>query len=337
MAVALTPVITISLVTHNGMRWLDGCLRSLRAQTHADFELLVVDNASTDGTLQRLHDEAATEPRMSLVESVENLGFAVANNRNIDAARGEFVMLLNQDVELDPGFLGAALAAFKNRPDVAAVQGRLLRLGPDGEHTTVIDSTGLEMHRSRRVVARRQAEHDDARDLIGGPVWGADGPAPVYRRAALFAAREPRTGGGWEVLDEDYFMYKEDVDLAWRLRTMGWKAWYEPTALAWHARGAGVGPGRSILEIARSSATIPRRIKALSWRNHRLMQLKNERGLDFLRDLPWIWSRESLSLAFVIVADPLRIASVATFVKRAPSAFRKRRYIGAQRSRGSGR
>lgn len=327
-----TPVITVSLVTHNGARWLDGCLASLRAQTLADFELLVVDNASTDDTLRLLRREAATEPRMRLVESVDNLGFAAANNRNIDVARGEFVMLLNQDVELDTGFLAAALAAFEGRPDVGAIQGRLLRLGPAGEHTTVIDSTGLVMHKSRRVVARRQAEHEDARDLIGGPVWGADGPAPVLRRAALLEAREPRAGGGWEILDEDYFMYKEDVDLAWRLRTLGWKAWYEPMALAWHARGAGVGPGRSMLEIARSSATIPRHIKALSWRNQRLMQVKNERGLEFLRDLPWIWSREALSLAFVIVADPLRLASIVKFLEHAPSALRKRRYIGARRS-----
>ena len=97
------------------------------------------------------------------------------------------------------------------------------------------------MHRDRRVVARRQGEPEDERDLIAGPVWGVDGPAPVYRRAALLDVREPRTGGGMEVLDEDFFMYKEDVDLAWRLRKRGWRAWYEPDALAWHARGTGGG------------------------------------------------------------------------------------------------
>jgi GT2 family glycosyltransferase len=209
---------------------------------------------------------------------------------------------------------------------LAAVQGRLRRLGAGGELTDTIDSTGLVMHRDRRVVARRQGERETEADLVAGSVWGVDGPAPVYLRTALVAAREPRTGGGWEVLDEDFFMYKEDIDLAWRLRLLGWTAWYEPKALAWHARAAG-GPDRFVLDLIRADRTVPRWIRAISWRNHRLMQLKNECPSEYLRDLPWILGREILSLGFLTMVDPRLLEAVGRFIQGVPGAFDKRRSI----------
>lgn len=309
------------------MKWLPGCLASVVAQNLADFELLVLDNGSTDGSAEWLRDVATDEPRMALTESSENLGFAKAHNRHIRTAKGEFVLLLNQDVELDRGFLRAGVAAFEGRPRVAAVQGRLRRLGAGGQRTDTLDTTGLIMFRDRRVVSRRQGQHEDADDLVQGPVWGADGPAPLYRRAALLDAREPRTGGGWEVLDEDFFMYKEDVDIAWRLRLRGWEAWYEPAALAWHARGVGGPTGTSPLAIARGNMAVPRWVAVLSWRNQRLMQLKNERSRDFLRDAPWIVRRELLSIGLILGTDPARLRSLAQLLQRMPSARRKRQYL----------
>ncbi len=326
-------MVTITLVTFNGMHWLPGCVASVRSQELADFELLVLDNASSDGTVAWLREQAAAEPRLRVRESSDNLGFAAGQNRLIAAARGEFVLMLNQDIVLDDGFLRAAVTAFEGRPDVAAVQGRLRRLGPDGERTDVLDSTGLEMHRDRRVVARSQGEVEDARHLAGGPVWGADGPAPVYRREALLDAREPRTGGGWEILDEAFFMYKEDVDIAWRLRNLGWTAWYEPGALAWHARGAERRSGRTIPDLIRADRMIPRWIKAISWRNHQLMQVKNDTLGGCLRDLPWILRRELLSLGFMMFVDPRRLRVVPDLLRLSPDAMRKRRYLRKQIAR----
>ena len=318
--------VTVSLVTYNGMAWLPACLASVRKQTLADLELLVVDNASTDGSAGFLRDQAAGDPRVNVFENPRNMGFAAGHNRNIRDARAEFVMLLNQDTVLDPGFLAAAVAAFDRRPRVAAVQGRLRRLGPSGELTDKIDSTGLVMHRDRRVVARRQGVRESDVDLFAGPVWGADGPAPVYLHTALVEASEPCTGGGWEVLDEDFFMYKEDIDLAWRLRRLGWTAWYEPKALAWHARGTG-RRDRSVVDLIRADRNIPRWIKAVSWRNHRLMQLKNERPGDYVRDLPWILRREILSLGFLSMVEPRCLEAIGQLIEATPRAFEKRKSI----------
>lgn len=330
--------LTISLVTYNGRRWLPGCLDSVAALNRSDataIELIVLDNASTDGTLELLRERLRGDSQARLIESAVNLGFAAAHNRVINEARGAFVLLLNQDVELDAAFAENALAAFGDRPDVAAVQGRIRRLAADGSRLKVLDTTGLSMGRDRRFVSRSQGLPDSAAVAVPGPVFGADGPAPVYRRAALLDARLPRTGGGWEVLDEDFFMYKEDVDLAWRLHLLGWQAWYEPTALAWHARGAGGPAAAGMLAIARSNRTIPRWIKAISWRNQRLMQVKNERVGSYLRDLPWILRRELLSLGFMLVADPRRLVAIPRTARALPTAMRKRRYLNRRLARGA--
>lgn len=325
------PIVTVSLVTYNGMQWLPGCIQSVRDQEFAGFEVRVIDNASTDGSSEWLQRAAARDDRISVKESPTNLGFARAHNINIEASPAAFVLLLNQDVELDDGFLKAALAAFVD-PAIAAVQPRILRLAADGQRTNVIDSTGLVLQRSRRVVSRRQGEVQTDEDRQPGPVWGADGPAPIYRRAALLDARVPRTAGGWEILDEDFFMYKEDVDLAWRLQLLGWDAWYAPDALAWHARSAG-GPARSVMDIARTNWSIPGWIKAVSWRNQRLTQIKNDHLVDFLRDLPWIVGREALAFAFILVADPLRLRAIPRLLAALPGAMRKRSYIQAHAAR----
>ena len=319
-----SPLATISLVTFNGMRWLPGCLTSVKEQTLHNFELLVLDNASTDGSVEWLREQLASEPRMKLTESGQNLGYAAAHNRHIFAARGEYVLLLNQDVELDAEFLRRAVGAFDGRPNIGAVQGRLRRLGQDGTRLSLLDSTGLEMHRDRRVVARHQGHVERTRDLVPGPVWGVDGPAPVFRRSTLLAAQEPRTGGGWEVLDEGFFMYKEDVDLAWRLRRLGCLTWYQPSAVAWHGRGAGGPGGDSFRKVVASRRSVPRWIQRISWRNHRLMQLKNESPADLVRDLPYMVSREIASLLFMAVTDPPRLSGISDLIRLAPSAAHKR-------------
>jgi hypothetical protein len=183
------------------------------------------------------------------------------------------------------------------------------------------------MHRDRRAVSRAQGEQDGLVHAAPGPVWGADGPAPVYRSVALVDARTPSSSGGWEVLDEDFFMYKEDVDLAWRLRNLGWIAWYQPSALAWHARGAGGSGAKGLLEIARAGQSIPRWVKDISWRNQRLMQLKNERTAEFIRDLPWIVGRELLSMGYLVTTAPSRLSSLGPLLASMQAMARKRRFI----------
>ncbi len=324
------PAVTVSLVTYNGMHWLPGCLASLERQTLRDFELLVLDNGSTDGSLDWLREQATRISWMTVDASATNLGFAAAQNRNIYQAHGEFVCLVNQDIELDEHFLEQAVAGFDDRPRTGAVQGRLLQLRAGGERSEVIDTTGLVMFRSRRVVSRGQGRPDGPRWAVPGPVWGADGPAPVYRLSALMDVQEPRTAGGLEVLDEDFFMYKEDVDLAWRLRRRGWSTRYQPTAIGWHGRTAGAGDPTSLLAVVRSTRHIDPWIKQISWRNQRLMQLKNETARELWPDLLHVLSREAAAAVFVVVADPRRLRVLRGFRASVMTTMRKRRHLQAK-------
>jgi GT2 family glycosyltransferase len=130
------------------------------------------------------------------------------------------------------------------------------------------------------------------------------------------------------VLDRDFFTFKEDVDLAWRLRRLGWVAWYEPDAVAWHARGTGDSGARGLLAVARANRAIPSAARSLSWRNQRLMQVKNEDPRDLVRDLPWIAARELLTLAYLVALDPRALLAIRDLVRALPSAMRKRRFLG---------
>jgi GT2 family glycosyltransferase len=332
MTAATAPRVTISLATWNGGRWLPACLASVQAQTLADWELHIVDNGSSDGSAEWLAEHTQADERVSLTRLAANEGYAAAHDRGIRAARGDTVLLLNQDVELEPGFLEAVSGVFAAYPAVASVQGLILRLGTDGTLTDIVDSTGLELRRDRRVVSRDQLRLSAELERRRGPVWGVDGPAAAYRRSALLDARLPRSGGGWEVLDEDFFSYKEDADLAWRLRRLGWTARYEPAAVAWHARGGGDSGASRLAAIEANMANEPW-VRVLSWRNQRLMQLKNDDLRAVLGDLLPIARRELGQLGYMLVADRYRLRAIPRFLRLAPMAMRKRRAL-ARRSVG---
>jgi GT2 family glycosyltransferase len=326
--------VSLSLVTYNAMRWLDACLASALAQTHPAVEILVLDNASTDGTVARLLSFSKDHSSIRVAQSAQNLGFAAAQNRNLEMVRGAFVCLLNQDVILDVNFLTEAVGAFEKDAGTAAIQGKLYRLGPKLEKTAVFDTTGLQILRNRRIISRGQGQVDTRQYDRPEPIFGADGPAPVFRLAALRDVKVPRTRGGWEILDEDFFMYKEDADLAWRLLLFGWNAVYVPTAVAWHARGAGAS-AQSVLALARERRRVPAWIRCRSWANQRLMQVKNEQTSLFARDLARIMWKEARALGYLIVFETRCLSAIPRLARLIPAARRKRAYIMKHKRRGT--
>jgi hypothetical protein len=194
-----------------------------------------------------------------------------------------------------------------------------------------VDSAGLAIARNRRVTSRGQGRAGPADFTTPEDIFGADGACPVYRVAALESAAIANGPGEAEVFDEDFFMYKEDVDLAWRLGLLGWSTAYVPEAVAWHGRGAGESAATSPAEVIRSRRGIPGWIRRVSWRNQRLTQLKNETLGDVLRDLPWILWHELLALGYLVVFDPRNISAVGELARLAPAALRKRRQVQARR------
>jgi GT2 family glycosyltransferase len=323
------PEVSVTLVTYEGARWVPGCLASLRTQTVKDIELIVLDNASTDGTAELVAEALHGWPESRLTRRSSNLGFARGHDVAIRQSRGRFVVVLNQDMVLEPDFIERALAAFDD-PRVGAVQGKLLRHADRSEVRPRFDTTGLVASPSRRIVSRGQGVPDDGRYDQPGEIFGADGPAPIYRRAALDDAQVPAGDGSLEIFDRSFFLYKEDVDLAWRLRLLGWSTRYVPEAVAWHGRGTS-GEARTDLDVIREARGNAMWIKRLSWRNQRLMQVKNELPGAFLADLPAIAGRELRSMAFMLLLEPQRLGVLLDTVRRLPATLRKRRWIMARR------
>lgn len=221
------PQVLVVIVNWNGGRWLGRCLQALRAQRFADFAAVVVDNASEDGSAAIV--ETLDDPRFSLLRLESNLGFATASNRGAAQQPGTpFVALLNPDAFPAPDWLDALLEAARAHPGAAAFGAHLV----DAERPTISDGTGDRYHISGRAWRRDHGQPLDRSHSEPGEVFAPCAAAALYRREAWTAA------GG---LDEDYFCYMEDVDLAFRLRLMGWQCRHVPAAVCLHVGSAITG------------------------------------------------------------------------------------------------
>ncbi|MEX1162638.1 MAG: glycosyltransferase family 2 protein [Nitriliruptor sp.] len=222
---------------------LAACLEALEAQRHPQFEVVVVENASGDGSLEVLRAAASRDRRhpLTIVANPSNRGFSGGVHDGLAAARpADAVWLVNVDAIPAPDHLERLVAVLASDPACAAVQGQLVRsqVGPDG--TEVLDSTGVEATRARLFRDRDEGRPVASSAREAGEVFGVTGACALYRSTALEQVRW-RDGS---ILTGELFAYFEDVDLAWRLQRFGWTCRYEPRALATHERG-GAGPRRS--------------------------------------------------------------------------------------------
>ena len=204
-------VISVVVLNYNGRRYLNGCLASLAAQTFRDFEVIVVDNASTDGSVEHLK---ANFPWVRLVLNRENLGFAGGTNSGIRAAQGEHVLTFNNDAIADDSLLEKLQEPMADAK-VGVCAARMLL--SDGR----INSTGICLSRSGAAWDRGMFEPDEGQYEAREEVFGACAGAALYRKKML-----DEIG----LFDEDFFLYMEDVDLAFRARLAGWRCIYVPEA-----------------------------------------------------------------------------------------------------------
>lgn len=218
------PFASVIIPNYNGKPLLATCLEALRRQTYpADgFEVIVVDDASTDGSVAYLQE---TFPEVRVVALHENAGFVGASNAGAAAARGDVLVMLNNDTEAEPGWLAALLAALAEHPEAGSAGSKMLLFDRRDTLHTAGDVMGVDgIPRNRGVWQKDQGQYD------GEPwIFGPCGGAAAYRREAWQQA------GGF---DPALFMYMEDVDLAWRLQLLGWKAVYAPEARVYHQLSA---------------------------------------------------------------------------------------------------
>lgn len=216
----------------NGWRFLPTCLDALRAQTHRDFETIVVDNGSQDGSIAGVQQRY---PEVRIVALSANRGFAAAVNAGICAARGEVIALLNNDTEAGPRWLAELCLALAEHPEVSFCAAKMLLF----DRRDVINSAGDYYGRDGLPGNRGVWRMDNGSFSRPELVFGACGGAALYRRA-LFE--------DIGLFDEEFFAYCEDVDLSFRAQLAGHKCLFVPGAIVYHRLSAtGGGPVASYL------------------------------------------------------------------------------------------
>ncbi len=234
---------SVIIANWNGARHLRVCLDSLRRQTHPDFEVIVVDNGSTDESVVMVQE---AYPEVRLLVLPENCGFVVACNRGAAMARGEVLVMLNNDTEAEPGWLEALCRALEAHPEAGAAASKLLLFDRRDTLHAAGDILGpgfMPANRGVWEVDRGQYDHERW-------VFGACGGAAAYRRQV------------WEQLggfDERLFMYLEDVDLAWRMQRAGWRTLFVPEARVYHHLSATGGGRLASYYVGRNTVLLHRR------------------------------------------------------------------------------
>ena len=215
------PLVSIVVVNYNGMRYLKGCLDSIQRLTYPRREVILIDNASSDGSVCFVKENY---PCVRIIENKENLGFAAGNNVGINAARGEYVFLLNQDTEVDRFCLDNLLNAIKI-DDSVGVCGAKIRLFDERNR---LQHAGGRYHLIGVALDRGFYEIDSGQYDKLEDVTFVCGAALLFRKSAA---------SNVGLLDPIFFMYHEDVDFCIRMWLCGFRVLYVPSAVVYHKSG----------------------------------------------------------------------------------------------------
>lgn len=264
------PLLSVIILNWNGKQFLQECLNSLAAQTFSNFEIILVDNGSRDGSVDDVKD---LFPGIRLVALSENTGFAEGNNLGLAVTEGQFIVTLNNDTKVVPEFLAELLIAALVAPDIGMVAAKMLNFHQTGR----IDSVGVRPTTAGMGINIGVGETDDGQYDEPADVFGPCAGAALYRRDML-----EEIG----FFDTDFFAYYEDLDLAWRGRLAGWRCVTAPAALVYHVHSATSG---------RMSPFTVYHVQRNKW----FVLLKNWPGGLLLRHLPRILAYD---LATVVLA-----------------------------------
>ena len=316
----------------NGIVHLPTCFQSIEKQTNKNFSILVVDNGSLDGSVAWIR---VNVPHAYILQNNRNLGFADAHNQAIRLSKAPYVLCLNQDFLLEPQWIESAVTYLDAHPEVASYGTRIVRYSYNEQALTgvdisgIIDSTGLRVTRSRHAFDRDSGRRTEDRAPHSEFVFGLSAACVMYRRSALESVRYQD-----EYFDDDFFAYKEDVDLSWRLQRAGWSAWYDDTITAYHHRSIRGQNSVSSLKLAQSHRHRTAINTRLSYRNHQLMLLKNETAGTFWPDSIQIVWYEFRKFVFLLFTGP-KTLNAWVDVWRLAGRMRKKKAIIRQHARRS--
>lgn len=315
------------------MKYLPDMLKSIFNQTYKDFSVLVVDNGSTDGTVDFLR---ANYPQVSILKNSKNLGFSGAHNQgikfvfnlcqknNLDLEKN-YILMANPDIILTPDFLEKIIPRADAHPDGASFGGKLLKIFNDDLvncPTEIVDSAGLKIFKNRRMSERGAGEEDKGQYDAEKEIFGVSAALALFRLSAIKSSEVKN-----EYFDSRYFSYKEDVDLAWRLRLFGWKSFFVGSARAYHYRGAYGSEKRTLKTAIRERKIKKGMINYYGISNHLFTILKNDFGINFLKDFPRIFFYELSKFIYILFFETRNLGAYLYFLKNFSAVYNTRKNI----------
>jgi hypothetical protein len=299
------PEISVIVVNWNGKHFLETCLAALRKQTFQDFEAILVDNGSEDGSAEYVRTRF---PEVQVIALDRNLGFAGGNIAGYEQARGELMVLLNNDTEADPHWLEEIHKASRDFPVAGSFASKMLYF----DERNRIDNCGFGLTAAGLTVDLGRDEQDRPTWAESRKVFGACGGAAAYRRNMLEDIG---------FLDPDFFMTYEDVDLSFRAQLRGYQCAFVPGAIVYHRYRA-------------TMKKYPARQVFFSQRNIEWVYLKNMPFRLMLRSLPerLLYEIGGAAYFFKLGAGTAFLKAKMDAVRKLPSALRKRQKIQNRRT-----
>lgn len=314
-------LISLVIINYNNKDYLKRCLDSIYNQTYNNLEIIFIDNQSIDNSFEYIKEEYSNK-NILLIKNDVNNGYAGAANQGIKLSKGKYVMILNPDIIMEDDFIEKMYGFIESDEGIGALSGKLLKYDfKNDKKLNYIDSTGIIMFKSTRCIDRGQNEEDLGQYDKTEQVFGVCGAAPMYRRSALEKVKIFE-----EYFDEDFFAYKEDIDLSWRLNLAGYKNMYYPKAIAYHGRGLGSSNG-GILNFIRNRKSQSEFLKGISTRNHIMMLYKNNFDRFLYKYKKEILIRQFKLLIYCIIFEVSNLKYIIQAIKNKNKMKSKRDYF----------
>ena len=311
-------MVSIIIPVLNGEKYIRQCLNGVFSQTEHNFEVTVFDNGSTDKTLEIVQNEF---PKAKIFRSPRNLFVGGSINyvlKNFET--GEYVLLLCSDVVLESQFLENGLKILENHPQIGVIQGKILKFDLDkNKKTNIIDTTGFEFHRSRRIVNRGHGETDQ-NQYFDGKIFSFEGAVALFKKKAL---QESAING--EIFDQDFEWMVDDLDLGWRMNILGWENYYCSNCIAYHDRKTTKRVSRGRLDFIKQRRTIPAKKRMLDFCNFHLTLAKND-VIIWSDWLAFIW-REIQLWVYIFLFEWTTWPAIPRMIKLLPKMIKKRKEI----------
>lgn len=292
-------LISLVIVNYNNKDYLERCMNSILEQSYQNIEIIFIDNQSSDQSFEFMNQKYSERENVSIVYNRVNNGYAGGANQGIRLSRGEYIFILNPDIILEVDFVQKMYEFMRADIRIGALSGKLLKYDFEkNQKLNYIDSAGILMFKSTYSFDRGQNEYDKGQYDTIEQVFAVCGAAPLYRKSALESIKINE-----EYFDEDFFAYKEDVDLSWRLNLAGYKNMYYPKAVAYHGRGL-EQPQKGIRNFIKARKQQSQFLRGISYRNRIMMIFKNNVDGFFKRNCLKILKRECLFILYAIIFEP---------------------------------